>query len=109
MKKSYFLVMVDPHAPSRTKPTSALWRHWLLVDVKGSALREGQTQGATLTDYHPPTPPQKSGYHRYQFLLFEQLPDAPVSLSEGEKSSRGNDPAPQHLHSTAVSSIIYQH
>ncbi|XP_033947626.1 phosphatidylethanolamine-binding protein 4 [Pseudochaenichthys georgianus] len=81
--------MVDPDAPSRTKPTSALWRHWLLVDVKGSALREGQTQGATLTDYHPPTPPQKSGYHRYQFLLFEQLPDALVSLSEGEKSSRG--------------------
>ncbi|KAJ4942213.1 hypothetical protein JOQ06_012079 [Pogonophryne albipinna] len=33
-KKSYFLVMVDPDAPSRTKPTSALWRHWLLVDVK---------------------------------------------------------------------------
>ncbi|KAL3063341.1 hypothetical protein OYC64_003000 [Pagothenia borchgrevinki] len=54
-----------------------------------SALREGQTQGTTPTDYHPPTPPQKSGYHRYQFLLFEQLPDAPVSLSEEEKSSRG--------------------
>ncbi|TNN74308.1 hypothetical protein EYF80_015551 [Liparis tanakae] len=41
------------------------------------------------SEYHPPTPPQKSGFHRYQFLLFEQLPDAPVSLTEQEESSRG--------------------
>lgn len=47
-------------------------------------------------DYYPPTPPQKSGFHRYQFMLFEQPPDTPVSLTEHEKS-RGNDsrsPAP---------------
>ncbi|XP_063753566.1 phosphatidylethanolamine-binding protein 4 [Eleginops maclovinus] len=88
-RKSYVLVMVDPDAPSRAKPTSASWRHWLLVDVQGSALRNGHVEGTTLTDYHPPTPPQKSGFHRYQFLLFEQLPGAPVSLSEREKSSRG--------------------
>uniref|UniRef100_A0A3B4V8D1 Phosphatidylethanolamine binding protein 4 n=1 Tax=Seriola dumerili TaxID=41447 RepID=A0A3B4V8D1_SERDU len=56
---------------------------------KGDALKKGQIQGTTLTDYHPPTPPQKSGFHRYQFMLFEQLPDAPVSLTGREKSSRG--------------------
>ncbi|XP_033474862.1 phosphatidylethanolamine-binding protein 4 isoform X2 [Epinephelus lanceolatus] len=56
---------------------------------KGSALKRGQIQGTTITDYHPPTPPQKSGFHRYQFMLFEQPPDAPVSLTEQEKSSRG--------------------
>ncbi|XP_049905938.1 phosphatidylethanolamine-binding protein 4 [Epinephelus moara] len=88
-KKMYVLVMVDPDAPSRTKPTAAFWRHWLVANVQGSALKRGQIQGATITDYHPPTPPQKSGFHRYQFMLFEQPPDAPVSLTEQEKSSRG--------------------
>ncbi|KAG8012143.1 Rho-related BTB domain-containing protein 2, partial [Nibea albiflora] len=59
------------------------------VHSKGSALKKGEIQGTTLTDYRPPTPPQKSGFHRYQFMLFEQLPDVPVSLTEQEKSSRG--------------------
>ncbi|XP_076587718.1 phosphatidylethanolamine-binding protein 4 isoform X4 [Chaetodon auriga] len=56
---------------------------------KGSALKKGHMKGTTLTEYAPLTPPQKSGFHRYQFMLFEQLPDAPVSLTEREKSSRG--------------------
>ncbi|XP_070821154.1 phosphatidylethanolamine-binding protein 4 isoform X3 [Chaetodon trifascialis] len=88
-KKMYVLVMVDPDAPSRTKPTSAHWRHWLVVDMQGSALKNGHIKGTTLTEYAPPTPPQETGFHRYQFMLFEQLPDAPVSLTEREKSSRG--------------------
>nr|XP_020450033.1 phosphatidylethanolamine-binding protein 4 isoform X2 [Monopterus albus] len=88
-KKMYVLVMVDPDAPSRTKPTSASWRHWLVKDIQGDALKKGQMQGTTLTDYRPPTPPQKSGLHRYQFMLFEQLPDVSVSLTEQEQSSRG--------------------
>ncbi|XP_053180560.1 phosphatidylethanolamine-binding protein 4 [Scomber japonicus] len=87
-KKMYVLVMVDPDAPSRTKPTSAYWRHWLVVNIQGSTLKKGHMQGTTLTDYHPPTPPQKSGFHRYQFMLFKQPPDTPVSLTEQEKSVR---------------------
>lgn len=51
--------------------------------------------------YSPPTPPQKSGLHRYQFMLFEQPPDTPVSLTEPEKLSRGNDST------RAIGSIIY--
>lgn len=87
--KMYVLVMVDPDAPSRIKPTSAYWRHWLVVDIQGNALKKGHIQGTTLTEYAPPTPPQKSGFHRYQFMLFEQLPNAPVSLTVQERSSRG--------------------
>ncbi|KAM8759971.1 phosphatidylethanolamine-binding protein 4 isoform 2-T2 [Acanthopagrus schlegelii] len=56
---------------------------------KGDGLKKGEIQGRTLTDYTPPTPPQKSGFHRYQFMLFEQPPDTPVSLTEPEKLSRG--------------------
>ncbi|XP_005729444.1 phosphatidylethanolamine-binding protein 4 isoform X2 [Pundamilia nyererei] len=88
-KKTYVLVMVDPDAPNRSKPTSAYWRHWLVVDIQGSALKEGQIEGTTLTDYKPPTPPSNSGFHRYQFMLFEQPPDASVSLTEQEEASRG--------------------
>uniref|UniRef100_A0A1A8N5R4 Phosphatidylethanolamine-binding protein 4 n=1 Tax=Nothobranchius pienaari TaxID=704102 RepID=A0A1A8N5R4_9TELE len=87
-EKKYILAMVDPDAPSRTK-SSGYWRHWLVVNVKGNALRKGEIQGTTLTDYRQPTPPQNSGFHRYQFMLFKQPPDTPVSLTDQEKSSRG--------------------
>ncbi|XDV48433.1 hypothetical protein PO909_017844 [Leuciscus waleckii] len=33
-EKKYTLLMVDPDAPSRKKPSRAYWRHWLLVDIK---------------------------------------------------------------------------
>ncbi|KAM4746708.1 phosphatidylethanolamine-binding protein 4 [Anableps anableps] len=86
-KKMYVLVMVDPDAPRRSQHP-AYWRHWLVVNIKGSSLERGDIQGMTLTDYHPPTPPQKTGFHRYQFMLFEQPPHTKISLSEKE-SSRG--------------------
>ncbi|XP_016116274.1 phosphatidylethanolamine-binding protein 4-like [Sinocyclocheilus grahami] len=33
-EKKYTLLMVDPDAPSRQKPSRSYWRHWLLVDIK---------------------------------------------------------------------------
>ncbi|KAK2837452.1 hypothetical protein Q5P01_014664 [Channa striata] len=85
----YVLVMVDPDAPSRANPTSAFWRHWVVVDIQGNELKNGEAQGTSLDEYRPPTPPQNSGYHRYQFMLFEQPSGTRVSLTEKEKSSRG--------------------
>lgn len=40
-------------------------------------------------DYHPPTPSPMTGFHRYQFMVFEQPSDVMVSLTDEEKSSRG--------------------
>ncbi|MED6290365.1 hypothetical protein CHARACLAT_012307, partial [Characodon lateralis] len=54
----------------------------------GCSLENGEIHGNTLTDYHPPTPPWKTGFHRYQFMLFEQPPHTNVKLTEKE-SSRG--------------------
>ncbi|XP_035513727.1 phosphatidylethanolamine-binding protein 4 isoform X1 [Morone saxatilis] len=164
-RKLYVLVMADPDAPSNTKPTSAYWRHWLVVNIQyfapragniclasewslavqigaacvceekrteigaetrylmpdgdfhaylkwvlghftdnifspfsshsrmqpssGTGLKKAQIQGTTLTDYSAPTPPKKTGFHRYQFMLFEQPPYGPLSLTEEEKSTRG--------------------
>lgn len=62
------------------------------------------------TDYKPPTPPSNSGFHRYQFMLFEQPPDASVSLTEQEEASRGNNSTHQLLQSATLfshCSIIY--
>ncbi|XP_017272628.1 phosphatidylethanolamine-binding protein 4 isoform X2 [Kryptolebias marmoratus] len=53
---------------------------------KDNALKKGNIQGKTLTDYHPPMPPPKTGFHRYQFMLFEQPPGTSVSLTDQEKS-----------------------
>ncbi|XP_053727954.1 phosphatidylethanolamine-binding protein 4 [Synchiropus splendidus] len=88
--KRYTLVMIDPDAPSHTRPTSASWRHWVVANIKGSDLKQRLPRGTTLTDYSPPTPPRHSGFHRYQFLLFEQHSDMQVALTEQEASSRGH-------------------
>ncbi|XP_072538724.1 phosphatidylethanolamine-binding protein 4 [Salminus brasiliensis] len=89
-KKTYTLIMVDPDAPSRTNPTRSHWRHWVLVDIEGKGLRAGDVKGTVLSEYTRPTPPQHTGFHRYQFLLYEQPTDQVLSLSEQEKNSLGN-------------------
>ncbi|XP_041642738.1 phosphatidylethanolamine-binding protein 4 [Cheilinus undulatus] len=82
----YVLVMIDPDAPSHTNPTGADWRHWLVVNIQGKLLKNGEIQGKTLTEYRPPSPPRSRGFHRYQFMLYEQPPDKSVFLTEKESS-----------------------
>uniref|UniRef100_A0A3B1K268 Phosphatidylethanolamine binding protein 4 n=1 Tax=Astyanax mexicanus TaxID=7994 RepID=A0A3B1K268_ASTMX len=89
-KKKYTLILVDPDAPSRTNPTRSYWRHWVVVDIEGKGLRAGDVKGSVLSDYTRPTPPQHTGFHRYQFLLYEQPTDQVLTLSEQEKKSLGN-------------------
>ncbi|MCI4381214.1 hypothetical protein PGIGA_G00249090 [Pangasianodon gigas] len=89
-QKKYMLMMVDPDAPSRTNPARAHWRHWLLADIEGSSLRAGDIKGTLLSEYTRPTPPKHTGFHRYQFLLYEQPTGQVLSLSQQEQSSLGN-------------------
>ncbi|XP_030622470.1 phosphatidylethanolamine-binding protein 4 [Chanos chanos] len=89
-KKTYTLMMVDPDAPSRKNPTRSRWRHWLVTDIKGRGLKKGQIKGTVLSEYGRPTPPRQTGFHRYQFLLYEQPKDQTPSLSPDEKTSLGN-------------------
>ncbi|XP_058246042.1 phosphatidylethanolamine-binding protein 4 [Hemibagrus wyckioides] len=89
-KKKYTLIMVDPDAPSRTNPSRANWRHWLLADIEGSSLIAGDIKGRLLSEYTRPTPPKRTGFHRYQFLLYEQNTDQVLSLSQQEQQSLGN-------------------
>ncbi|KAM3830949.1 phosphatidylethanolamine-binding protein 4 isoform 2-T2 [Vipera latastei] len=90
MNKKYVLIMVDPDAPSRSNPKYRFWRHWAVTDINGADLKTGNLQGHVLADYLRPTPPPESGYHRYQFLLFEQPAHEAVSLNSEEIASSGS-------------------
>ncbi|XP_077571205.1 phosphatidylethanolamine-binding protein 4 isoform X2 [Stigmatopora nigra] len=87
--REYLVVMVDPDAPSRGNSKMAHWRHWLVVNLQGSQLKNGTLQGTTVTDYASPSPPPSSGLHRYQFLLYEQQPPTEAeSIGRHVKKSR---------------------
>lgn len=58
----------DPDAPSRDDPIRREFRHWLVVNIPGSNLTEGET----VFQYIGSGPPKGTGYHRYVFLLFHQ-------------------------------------
>ncbi|KAM6106804.1 phosphatidylethanolamine-binding protein 4 [Pterocles gutturalis] len=87
--KKYVLVLVDPDAPNRANPKNRYWRHWLVTDIPGAELRTGDIKGHVLTDYSRPTPPPRSGYHRYQLRLYEQPAHEAIALSPDEKVSLG--------------------
>lgn len=64
----YTLIMSDPDAPSRKTPFVAEVRHWLVVNIPGNAISDGQT----IADYIGSGPPQGTGLHRYIFLVYKQ-------------------------------------
>lgn len=67
-KAFYTLIMTDPDAPSRKTPTMREWHHWMVVNIPGSDLRQGEI----MTEYIGPAPPKDTDLHRYVFLLFKQ-------------------------------------
>ncbi|KAG8441135.1 hypothetical protein GDO86_006761 [Hymenochirus boettgeri] len=82
--------MVDPDAPSKDDPKYRMWRHWLVTEIPGLQLIGGkELSGIDLTEYRRPTPPPGTGYHRYQFLLFNQPPGASLYLHP-EESTRAS-------------------
>ncbi|XP_049304328.1 protein D1-like isoform X1 [Bactrocera dorsalis] len=64
----YTLIMVDPDAPSRAEPTSREILHWLVINIPGNKVAEGQT----VAEYIGSGPPEGTGLHRYVFLVFKQ-------------------------------------
>ena len=47
-------------------PSYSPIRHWLVVNIPGKDLAKGDiSKGKTMSPYHPPGPPSKTGYHRY--------------------------------------------
>lgn len=74
---TYTLVLTDPDAPRRGDPTWSEFAHYIVTDLKLDSSKPGEPQildvskGTELIPYMGPGPPEKTGFHRYVFILFE--------------------------------------
>ncbi|GAM28139.1 hypothetical protein SAMD00019534_113150 [Acytostelium subglobosum LB1] len=64
----YTLVMFDPDVPSRQDPKWGQWLHWVVTNIPGNKVTEGEV----MADYIGSGPPEKTSYHRYIFVLCKQ-------------------------------------
>jgi phosphatidylethanolamine-binding protein (PEBP) family uncharacterized protein len=60
------LISTDPDAPSRVNPVRREFRHWLVVNIPGDRLDEGQT----LTEYVGSGPPKDTGNIQHLLLVY---------------------------------------
>ncbi|KAK5639487.1 hypothetical protein RI129_011979 [Pyrocoelia pectoralis] len=81
----YTLCMTDPDAPSRAKPDFREWHHWLVGNIPGGNIAEGET----LSEYVGSGPPKGTGLHRYVFLLYKQ--DGKITFDEKRLTNRSGD------------------
>ncbi|XP_037828028.1 protein D2-like [Lucilia sericata] len=81
----YTLLMVDPDAPSRETPTYREILHWLVINIPGCKLSEGQV----VAEYIGSGPPEGSGLHRYVFLVFKQTQKISTDTFISNKSREG--------------------
>jgi phosphatidylethanolamine-binding protein (PEBP) family uncharacterized protein len=72
----YTLVKTDPDAPSREDPKFREWHHWLVVNIPGTNVADGET----LSEYVGSGPPEGTGLHRYVYLVYKQ----PGKISDPE-------------------------
>lgn len=64
----YTLLMVDPDAPSRADPKFRSYKHWAVINIPGADVARGDQ----ITEYIGSGPPNKTGLHRYVFLMYKQ-------------------------------------
>lgn len=81
----YTLCMTDPDAPSRAAPKYREWHHWLVVNIPGCKVEQGET----LSQYVGSGPPKGTGLHRYVFLVYKQ--PGPLTCDERRLTNRSGD------------------
>ncbi|XP_037040187.1 protein D2-like [Bradysia coprophila] len=81
----YVLCMTDPDAPSRKEATYREWHHWLVGNIPGSKVAEGDT----LSEYVGSGPPEGTGLHRYVFLVYKQ--NGKLTFDEQRLTNRSGD------------------
>ncbi|XP_057653703.1 protein D3-like [Diorhabda carinulata] len=64
----YTVVMIDPDAPSRQNQSSGQVLHWLVGNVGGNDIKSGQL----IAKYISSAPREKTGLHRYIYLIYKQ-------------------------------------
>uniref|UniRef100_A0A8R1TMR9 16kDa-like protein n=1 Tax=Onchocerca volvulus TaxID=6282 RepID=A0A8R1TMR9_ONCVO len=79
----YTLAFIDPDAPSRRNHTYREFKHWLVTNIPGQNISEGEV----LAEYVGAGAPKGTGFHRYVFLVYKQ-PGVIVDPEEGHVTSR---------------------
>ncbi|KAI1386899.1 PEBP-like protein [Hypoxylon trugodes] len=86
---TYAISITDPDAPSRDNPEWSEFCHFIATGVEVPSESSDIFRLSDLEDiipYKPPSPPPKTGKHRYVFLLFAPKNDTtdPLHLSKPE-------------------------
>ncbi|XP_018790299.1 PREDICTED: phosphatidylethanolamine-binding protein homolog F40A3.3-like [Bactrocera latifrons] len=106
----YTLFMVDPDAPSRAEPIYREILHWLVINIPGNKVAEGQT----VAEYRGSGPPEGSGLHRYVFLVFKQSGKIestkfiPKTSREGRIKVTTRDSIAKHNLGDPIAGNLYQ-
>ena len=80
----YSIILIDPDAPSASQPVMANWLHYLHTNIPGHVLSQQFTLFTTTAPptlsatYAPPTPPPRTGPHRYVLLVYSQSSKLPL-------------------------------
>jgi len=82
----YVLCMTDPDAPSRQQPKYREWHHWLVGNIPGEALSEGDV----LSEYVGSGPPKGTGLHRYVLIVYKQ-PEGKINFDERRLTNRSGE------------------
>lgn len=64
----YTLIMIDPDAPSRRIHLLREVRHWLVMNIPGSSVENGDE----VIGYRGVGAPRFTGLHRYIFFVYKQ-------------------------------------
>lgn len=64
----YSIVLIGPDYPSPNNPMMFGYIHWVVTNIPGSAV----DQGNTVLEYQGPVIPPNTGFHRHLFILFRQ-------------------------------------
>lgn len=79
----FLLVLTDPDAPSNSDHKWSEYCHWIAKDLTLNTNNAQEDSLSTVLDlskathivpYEGPAPPEKTGKHRYVFLLYKQDP-----------------------------------
>jgi phosphatidylethanolamine-binding protein (PEBP) family uncharacterized protein len=70
------LIMYDPDS------VKGIFIHWLIINIPKNS--NAISSGTSIKNYYKPSPPPKTGKHRYIFELYRH--DAPIQVSEKEVS-----------------------
>ena len=57
-----------------------MYLHWMVINIPGSKVDEGQT----ITSYKGPAPKPGSGVHRYVIVAYEQKSETPMRIDHGQ-------------------------